>query len=242
MIDRAYEDIKSLEDTFKCYEATRLRRLFTHNESIELGRLILNRSFRDKNTALTHLQQYYRTPDQIVRPPMPCVCPEPEGLRWHRDFEAGEKVYWSHDPSNQPFVNAGVRLRAIFNEIETLCGARFEEVGNYATDIHIGYRHLDGRGGTLGVTFVPGTGDRLSACGPMCGDILFDLGEQWVPGGFYDTVAKHEIAHALGVPHLNSREALMYRAMIAIRGYQPLDIAEFLTRYPIWETLDVDIS
>lgn len=235
MIDEIYKDIKSLDDTFNCFDVDRLRRTFTHNEAVELGRLVLNRSFFDKNTALDSLVAYYRSPVKEAAPPLPCLCPEPQDLRWHRDFEAGEKVYWSHDPSNQPFVNAGVRLRAIFNELETLCGIRFQEVANYATDIHIGYRRLDGRGGTLGVTFVPGTGDRLAACGPMCGDILFDLAEAWVPGAYYDTVARHEIAHAVGLKHSLSRADLLYAKLIALRGYQPGDIAQLLRRYPLWE-------
>jgi len=231
MRDRAYKDIPSLETIFKQLEPIRLRRMFLWQESVEIGRLLLGKSFRTEREAIDAVKDYYMSPDLQQSPPV-CECLPPRDLRWHK-VDQGEAVTWSYDPSRQTFANAGITLRKVFTTVERLCGIKFEETGQRDSDIHVTWDDLDGAGGTLGVTYVPGSGERMAACGPLCGDIVFDRAEQWSQGGLFETVCAHEVGHALGLPHTNNREDLMYPQLIAIRGFQAGDIAELLKRYPM---------
>ena len=231
MIDRNYKDIPSLEYMFTQYTATRIRKMLDWQEALELSRLILGESSRTERQAVDKLKEFYLSNEDVVVEPPTCICPPPRERRWHK-VDQGEAITWSHNPSRQPFVNAGVHLRRLFKNVESLCDIKFQETADRNGDIHITWDELDGAGGTLGVTYVPGTGDRMAACGPLCGDIIFDLGEDWTAGPFFDTVAEHEIGHALGLEHSTSRADLMYPYFIGLRSWQPNDIKELRDRYP----------
>ena len=70
--------------------------------------------------------------------------------------------------------------------------------------------------GTLGITFLPPP----SNGGTLAGDIFINTTEPWQVGGNYDieTVALHEIGHALGMDHSSLMNAVMYAYYNGVKG------------------------
>jgi matrix metalloproteinase-3 (stromelysin 1) len=225
----SYKDIDDLRSLFKNLSPLRLRRMFLWSESIDIARMLLGVSFKTEREAIDELITFFKNNEEPKSPV--CNCPEPRERRWHK-VDQGQPVTWSHNPINQGTSRAGIILQERFAIVQNLCGIEFRQTGFRNADIHIKWAELDGAGGTLGVTYVPGTGDRMSACGPLCGDMIFDTSETWTNDQFFETVTDHEIGHALGLSHSRNRDSLLYPELIALRSWQPEDIEQLLIRYP----------
>lgn len=108
------------------------------------------------------------------------------------------------------------------------------QVGFFTGDHGDGYP-FDGPGNVLAHTFFP--------CGnvPIAGDLHFDDSENWQTNGSnidLQTVALHELGHALGLQHSQDPNAVMFPTYAGLRRDLRIDdIRGVLNAYPITFTL-----
>lgn len=230
----SFEDIKDVRQFFQSMSEERIRRaLSSHRrEARRIASAVLDRGFRNERDAVDALFNHFNPvivtadPDN-TEPPRECNCPPANGRRW-----MVSPVKWYYNANKQQFNYLPFILQAI-NTLQSVCGIRFERVMSADEEHHIGISNefLDGEGGTLGIAYVPVSGDDMAACGPMCGNIKIDTAENWT-NGFFRTVFLHELLHAVGLPHSRDRRSIMYHLYLGIRGLHQIDIDELLRRYP----------
>jgi hypothetical protein len=226
MRDIAYKDIKSVANLFQNYSVERISRMLNFPEARELARELLNKHYRFETEAVQALKEYYQgdTPD----PEMPvCDCPLANGLRWQ-----SSPVTWSYNAFKQPVAGSARIIRGVVRDIESVCGIQFEQNSEANANIVIRNGKIDGPGSTLGQAYQPASGDRMSACGQMCGDILIDEDEFWSEEMFR-TIFMHEMLHAVGLRHNNDPRSIMFPRYLGPRSLHELDIKELLKRYPL---------
>jgi len=227
MKDFEYKDIKSVEDLFRNYTPTRIRFMLRFREPREIARLALNRTFRRDSQAIAALIDYFNREDIPETEPPECNCEPANGLRWDN-----LPVSWSYSPFRQDIPNTARLIRENWAQIEAVCGFKAVETAEVTANIAINNAPLDGRGGTLGQAYQPASGERMAACGRMCGDITIDSDEIWTEE-YLKTVLLHEQLHAIGLAHSNDRRSIMYPRYQGPRGLHDVDIAELLRRYPL---------
>ena len=227
MKDFSFEDLASVELLFTLPEVY-IRRALTYPQAQRIARLALNETHRYEGEAVRAVKAYFEDDGVEETPPPVCECPPANGLRWHHT-----PVTWSYNSFRQS-IPAVHLIRQCIAEIEQVCSIRFKETGEAECNICITNEPLDGRGGTLGITYVPVSGDRMSACGPMCGNIVIDTGEFFTEG-YLKTVLMHELLHAIGRPHSNDRMSIMYPSYLGVRGLGESDIRALRESYPLNE-------
>lgn len=232
MKDFSYKDIDSVESIFTTLSEIRLRRLLTYREASEIAKVALGRTIRYERDAVKAVVQYFNAPELEPAEPQ-CNCPPANGLRWQN-----MPVTWAYSAYQQDLRTTAQMIREIFREIEAVCSLKTQETADAHCNICITNGRLDGRGGTLGVAYQPARGERMSACGPMCGNIIIDKDEIWTPE-YLKTVLMHEILHAVGLPHSNSRDSIMFPRYQGPQGLDPETIAELQRRYP---TTDIPLA
>lgn len=229
MKDFEYKDIKSVEKLFTCFEPARIKRALGYREAREIARLALNKTFSRvrEAEAIAAVYDYFNSPEPETKPPE-CICPAASGTRWH-----DQPVTWAYSAYNQDIPNTAGLIRANWLEIQRHCNLEVIETAEANCNICITNEALDGRGGTLGIAYIPASGDRMSACGPMCGNIIIDKDEIWTPD-FLQTVLLHEMIHAVGIPHnVTDRSSVMYPAYQGPRlTLDQWTINELKKRYP----------
>ena len=227
MKDFQYGDIESVQDLFVNYTERRIRYMLRYREPREIARLALNKTFRWESEAITALKEYFEDEEVAAPTPPTCDCPPANGLRWDT-----MPVRWAYNPHRQDLPNSVHLIRENWKAIEEVCGFKAFETAEANANIVITNEPLDGRGGTLGQAYQPSSGQRMAACGPMCGNIIIDSGEIWTRD-FYQTVMLHEQLHAIGLPHSKDRESVMYPSYDGPKTLSSGDIAELLRRYPL---------
>lgn len=235
MKDFTYKDIVSVSELFELSDF-RIKRALGYREVQEISKLALNKTIRSEAEAVKHLKKYFQD-DSIAESPEPeCLCGPANGLRWEQPV-----VTWAYNAYNQDIPNTVRLIRENWKAIQAVCGIRFGE-GRYRDEVNIVISNevLDGRGGTLGVAYQPSSGDRMSACGPMCGNVIIDKSEMWTPE-FLKTVLLHEQLHALGLSHSSNRNSIMYSRYAGPRELDPETINELLQRYPLKSSQNVEI-
>lgn len=227
MKDFSYKDIESVELLFQQFSPRRIRRMLGYREPREIARIALGRVFRRDSLALSALKAYFTQVDTPETEPPTCRCEPANDLRWQ-----SQPVTWSYNPFRQDLSNTVDLIRQNWAEIEAVCGIKFEENAEADAQIVIRNAPLDGRHGTLGQAYQPSRGDRMSACGRMCGDITIDSDEVWFEE-YLKTVLMHEQLHAIGLRHSTNRASIMYPAYTGPRGLHRSDIEELTKRYPL---------
>lgn len=225
MKDFEYKDIESVETLFTTLSEIRIRRALTYREASEIAKLALNRTIRYERDAVKEVTKYFHSQDPAT-PPAQCNCEPANGLRWQE-----LPVTWSYSSFQQDLPNTASLIRQNWKEIEAVCSFRAKETAQAACQICISNDTLDGRGGTLGVAYQPVSGDRMAACGPMCGNIIIDKDEIWTTD-YLKTVLLHEQLHAIGLPHSRNQNSVMYSRYLGPRGLDAETIAELQRRYP----------
>jgi len=225
--DFTYKDIESVKDLFTNYSERRIRLMLTWREPREIARLALNKTIYRETEAIAELKEYFQNEGIPESDPPECNCPPANGLRWQTT-----PVTWAYNPYRQDLPSSARLIRENWAEIEAVCGFRAQETGESTANIVITNQPLDGRGGTLGQAYQPASGDRMSACGPMCGNIMIDTAEIWTED-FFQTVMLHEQLHAIGLPHSRDRRSIMYPSYQGPRKLHDVDVAELLRRYPL---------
>ena len=225
MKDFEYKDIPSVEELFTNLSEIRIRRALAYREAQEIAKLALNRTIWYERDAVKAVTKYFRASDPATPPPE-CVCPPANGLRWQE-----QPVSWSYAAYQQDLPQTAQLIRANWREIEAVCSFRSKETSEANCQICISNGTLDGRGGTLGVAYQPVSGDRMAACGPMCGNIVIDKDEIWT-AEYLKTVLLHEQLHAIGLPHSSTQNSIMYSRYLGPRGLDTETIAELKKRYP----------
>lgn len=224
MKDFEFEDLPSVETLFSLPEDY-IRRALRYPQAQQIARLALNRSYRYEKDAVAAVKKYFDTPEAEPTPPPTCNCPPARDLRW-RNFP----VTWSYSAFRQ-VIPAAHLIRQNWEEIRAVCGLTVKETAEADCNICITNAPLDGRGGTLGIAYMPASGTRMSSCGRQCGNIIIDNAEFFTEG-YLKTVLMHEMLHALGIPHLDDRSSIMYPQYLGVRGLGDLDILELQKRYP----------
>lgn len=225
MKDFSFKDIDSVEQIFTTLSEVRLRRLLAYREAQEIAKIALHRTIRYEGDAVKEVVKYFSAPE--VEPAEPqCNCPSANGLRWQTS-----PVTWAYSAFRQDLPQTASLIRANWKEIEAVCGIKMRETAQANCNICITNEPLDGRGGTLGVAYQPASGDRMAGCGPMCGNIIIDTDEIWTRD-YLKTVLLHEQLHAIGLPHSNDRDSIMYARYLGPRGLDEGTIKELKRRYP----------
>lgn len=228
MKDITYKDIKSVASLFDNMDESRVRRALLYRESLAIGSLVLGKQFTSERTAVSALAEHYG--EEIV-----CNCPAPRDRRWHK-VDKGEPVSWSYDDTNSAVPGfARDYIRTVTARIEAVCAIKFLECDDRNCDIHIAWDELPNN--VLGSTIVPATGDRMAACGPLCGDIMMSTTKDWTSIARFLTVLTHEFKHALGVPHSPYRSSIMWPSYLGPREMDINDIRSLLDRYPLSEAV-----
>lgn len=222
--DFEFEDLTSVETLFLLPEDY-ISRALRYPQAQRIARIALSQSYRYEKDAVRAVKAYFETQDIEPTPPPTCICPPANGTRWH-NFP----VTWAYNSTNQRIPTAHL-IRENWAIIEAVCGLTTLETGEANCNICITNGPIDGRGGTLGLAYVPVSGDRMASCGPMCGNILIDSAEFFTEG-YLQTVLLHEMLHALGIPHINDRSSIMFPSYQGVRGLGELDILELQKRYP----------
>lgn len=226
MKDFQFEDLESVEHLFQLPEIY-IRRALTWPQAQQIARLALGVNIRYEADAVKAVKEYFETEEIPPTEPPTCNCPPANGTRWHE-----LPVTWSYDSRNQVIPTAHL-IRQCVAEIEAVCGIKFREGNGSNCNICITNEAIDGQGGTVGITYVPASGDRMSACGPMCGNIVIDHAERFT-SAYLKTVMMHELLHAVGIPHnITDRSSIMFPQYLGPRGLGDWDIAELLRRYPM---------
>lgn len=227
MKDFQYKDIQSVQKLFQCLPLARIKRTLGYREMLEVGRLALNQSFRTREQALRNVFNYFNS--ETPPPPAPeCNCPAASGTRWH-NFP----VTWSYSAYEQDIPNTADLIRENWKTIQAVCSLTVEETNDATCNICINNDQLDGRGGTLGIAYIPASGDRMAACGRTCGNIVIDKDEIWTVG-FLQTVLLHEMLHAVGIPHAPSRSSIMYPRYLGVRlELDTWTVQQLQSRYPL---------
>lgn len=225
MIDYDYKDILSVRNMFENMSTSRIQRAMLYRESLAMASIILGKQFARESEAIEALAKYFEEPAV-------CDCPEPRDRRWHK-VDRGEPITVSYDDRDSRVPGFAMDyLRTVIQRIEAVCAARFLEVDSALPNIDIAVTWKALPNNVLGSTFVPGTGDRMAACGPLCGDIQMSTIVDWSNIGRYITVLEHEMYHALGVPHSPHRDSIMWPSYQGVRRASIHDIRSLLDRYP----------
>ena len=227
MKDFKYKDIESVEKLFQCFTPSRIRKTLGYRESLEIARIALNKSFRRESDAVKALFNYFNSDDLPPEPPM-CDCKPANGLRWQHS-----PVTWAYSGYQQDIPNTAHLIRANWKILQAVCSLQVQET-NYANcNICITNGSLDGKGGTLGVAYQPASGQRMSACGEMCGNIIIDKDEVWTPE-YLQTVLLHEMIHAVGISHAPIRGSVMYPSYLGVNlELDPWTIEQLQQRHPL---------
>lgn len=225
MIDFAYKDIKSVKDLFTNYSQARIKMALGWREAREIAKMTLHITYPREADSIAAVWDYFQG-NREVEPPV-CQCPPASGLRWHE-----MPVTWAHNSFQQDLPSTARLIRECFAEITAVCGLKVQENNDGNANIVIRHGRLDGRGRTLGITYMPVSGTRMAACGEMCGDIVIDKDEIWSEG-YLKTVLMHEILHALGLRHSSNRASIMYFQYQGVRGLGKPDIEELNVKYPM---------
>lgn len=225
MKDFSYKDIDSVEQVFTTLSEERIRRLLTYREAPDIAKIALNRTIRYEGEAVKELVKYFHAPEEMPAEPQ-CNCPPANGLRWQTS-----PVTWAYSAYQQDLPTTARMIRDNWKEIQAVCSIQVQETAQADCNICITNESLDGRGGTLGVAYQPATGDRMAACGEMCGNIIIDKDEIWTQD-YLKTVLLHEMLHAIGLPHSSNRDSIMYARYLGPRGLDPETIEELKKRYP----------
>ena len=217
----AYKDIADVEFIFKNLTHHRLRKLLNWSEAQDISDMVVGRRFRTEGAAIQAVLDHYLT-DEVPE----CNCPPANGRRWHIS-----PVKYYYDNTGEQFNYLSI-IFEIFSEIMAVCGINVQRVlSREEANIVIDNGFIDGEGGTLGVTYVPASGEDMAACGPMCGNIRIDI-EGNFTRPYLKTVMTHEILHALGIAHNADRRSIMYFQYLGPRGLHQIDIDDLLRRYP----------
>lgn len=222
--DFSYKDIESVESLFQLPNI-RIQRALTFREASEIAKIALHRTIRFEPDAVKEVKKYFTAPEVVPTPPE-CICPPANGLRWQTT-----PVTWAYNPYNQDLSSTAGMIRSNWAEIEAVCSFRQRETAFSDANIVITNEYIDGRTGTLGLAYQPASGDRMAACGPMCGNIIIDKDEIWTPE-YLRTVMLHEMLHAIGLPHSTEPASIMYARYTGPKHLTTDTISELQRRYP----------
>lgn len=119
-------------------------------------------------------------------------------------------------------------VREVLDEVQDVCGLRFEIVAFADADSVITAASIDGQNGVLADQELP-TGVELQRALRM----RLDRGERW-DYLLAKRTLRHEGGHAWGLDHIPASygRAVMNPTLQALNAWQPLDVAQLVARYP----------
>lgn len=96
-------------------------------------------------------------------------------------------------------------------------------------DIIVRSEYMDGPGGVLGYVPLPTNSDDVGSC-ERCGDVFMDQWESWTARMWY-AFWLHEFGHAMGLPHSERRDSIMYPQFQGQTELGPTDVASVVELY-----------
>ena len=167
-----------------------------------------------------------------------CDCQIPEGLRW-TFVDDGEPVLWYLDIERQHQYMMSEFLSCInyaYSVWSSVCDIKFKQAQT-AREAHTVWRYAPLEEGTLGITWMPRSGESMDVNGrcPLCGDITWNSNERWDPVK-KRAVSVHEVGHSIGLNHNDDPAGLMAAFWRGQTELMQSDIAPALVKYPYDDT------
>lgn len=163
----------------------------------------------------------------------------PRFLRWAK-VARGEAVTVSENTSAKPaslaWLTPEVIMKEWFAPWEVDTSIRFEFITEGVADIRIGYQPIDGEGGTQGFAWQPSqSAEFMEQGGDLSGDMFLDSIERWERRSrdSVNEVGEHEVGHAIGGPHTDNPEDVLYAFTSGRRKPHSINDKKMKTlRYP----------
>ena len=216
-------------------------RAFIKNVSEVLGLDYVGGDFRSLLRIEDKLEQLRL--EQPFQPRFECMgcgdlIAQARGLRWQKLLR-GEPLTVSVDHSGKPaalnWLTDELIMRHWFGPWERNPNVRFVLVsGNNRGDCHVGWKRVDGPGGTLKFVWQPAEGaEFMEQGGELSGDMICDNSEVRFPRVLVFEAGQHEVGHVLGIGHLEDQQDVMFpTARGEFKLLSTNDIREEDTRYP----------
>ena len=217
-----YRDIEDIEHVFRTLNVSRLVRLFSWRESIELGRIFTGRRFRREHEAIIAAKQVIVGDDGPLRVKKSVVA-------MHID--------WSRFNELQ-IIDGGINealdaINRVHDRVASICNLQIllsdEDVADFVTR----FVDVDGPGGTLAFVPQPRVGNDIQAC-EGCGDVFFDVAKRCFIADFAN-IYQHELGHTFGMGHGPSDSVMgtTYSIGSPERDLDDWTITEYVKRYGV---------
>ena len=199
------DELERVVGLFRLGTWQELQRLCYRFDAYKLARELGVKPNRSERVLVQDIKKYIDE-DYGKPPSCDCVLPthpkfDPVGLRWL----SGKATYY-FDSSVAPEYDFDIDqlIDGAALQWMSVCGIELTRVSNKRdADIVITFADIDGRGRTLGMAYLPVSGNDMAACGGPCGDIIIDKAETWNARFFY-AVFLHELGHAIGISHITT--------------------------------------